>query len=337
MSSETTACVAPHLASPSPPTLAWLWMTDRAPDRLHSSLGLLVPPGTGSALLSPQPETGCRDTKAPVWGPKMSVHKATQACPHWTTPPPLPSFRCPKGTPLSPPQDSPASPAGPGRKGHPGSRCTAGGGTCRPGSPGPPSPGLPELLSGASRALSPGPSRGPWLDSWLPAPGTPTRGDRVAHVSPGPGDTSQNSSPAEANLENSRDREIYREAGTAGSWLGTEPRPRGQDGPGAKEGLSRPGVRESFNRDGQTGDTTRRLLLPHLAWPQGGHGRGSCKKHGGTDSSLSRKRGPRSSHPLENAHTERSCSAHPPPSAPRRGQEPAGSLAAQEGLAVHTS
>lgn len=50
---------------------------------------------------------------------------------------------------------------------------------------------------------------------------------------------------------------MYREAGTAGSWLGTEPRPRGEPGPGAKEGLSRPTVRESFNGDGQTGDTTR--------------------------------------------------------------------------------
>lgn len=75
-------------------------------------------------------------------------------------------------------------------------------------------------------------------------------------MSPGPGDTSQNSSPAEANLENSRDQEIYREAGTAGSWLGMEPCPHEEHGQGTKEGLARPTLRESFNRDWQTGDTT---------------------------------------------------------------------------------
>lgn len=134
---------------------------------------------------------------------------------------------------------------------------------------------------------------------------------------------------------------MYREVETAGSWLGTEPRPRGEPGPGAKEGLSRPTVRESFNGDGQTGDTTRPWASgcvgsssPVWLDPRADTGEAVLKNtarlilhfHGKGD--------------LGGAARWRICteSQHPAPRCVHPGgQEPAGSLAAQEGLAVRTS
>lgn len=99
------------------------------------------------------------------------------------------------------------------------------------------------------------PSQGPWPHSWLPALGKPTQSDVVADVSPSPGDTSQKSSPAKANVENSRDKEIYHGQEELGLGLKQGAPPRSGRRWSRKEGLARPTTRESFNRDGQTWDT----------------------------------------------------------------------------------
>lgn len=92
--------------------------------------------------------------------------------------------------------------------------------------------GEAQAASTQRKALGPAPpeASGPIAGS---LPEASPHSDVVADASPSPGDTSPNSSPAKANLGNSRDKEIYPGLRTAGPWLGAGSPAQAQDAGGA--------------------------------------------------------------------------------------------------------